>query len=45
MLAAGQRDEALALYAKLTAPDMPKAQRMGAMHAILRAEQGVSRPK
>jgi HEAT repeat protein len=45
MLAAGHRDEALALYSKVTGADIPKPQRLAAMHGIIRAEGSLSRPR
>lgn len=34
----GRRDEAMSLYAKLSAPGIPKPARLGAMQAIIRSE-------
>ena len=45
MLEAGQRDQALALYAVLTAPDIPQAARLAAMSGIIREERSPSRPR
>ena len=45
LLAEGERDQALALYAALSAPDMPKAARLAAMHGIIREETSTSRPR
>lgn len=45
MLADGERDEALALYTDLTAPDIPKAARLAAMTGIIREERSLSRPR
>jgi HEAT repeat protein len=45
LLAQGKRDEAMALYAFLSAPDVPKAARLGAMASIIREETSVTRPK
>jgi HEAT repeat protein len=45
LLAAGQRDQALALYASLSAPAVPKSQRLAAMHGIIREETSTSRPR
>ncbi len=45
LLAAGQRAQALALYASLSAPDMPKAARLAAMQGIIREETSTSRPR
>jgi HEAT repeat protein len=45
LLAEGQRDQALALYAFLTAPDVPKPQRLAAMQGIIREETSLSRPR
>lgn len=44
-LAEGKRDEALALYASLSAADVPKAARLAAMHGIIREEIGMHRPR
>lgn len=44
-LAEGKRDEALALYASLSAADVPKAARLAAMHGIIREETGIHRPR
>jgi len=44
-LAAGKRDEALALYASLSAADVPKAARLAAMHGIIREETAIGRPR
>jgi HEAT repeat protein len=45
LLAAGQRDSALALYNVLTARDIPKPMRLAAMHNIIAAETSLSRPR
>ncbi|MBI5283390.1 MAG: hypothetical protein HY858_17040 [Candidatus Solibacter usitatus] len=45
LLAAGSRDQALALYTALSAPDLPKPVRLGAMNAIIREETSTSRPR
>jgi HEAT repeat protein len=45
LLAEGQRDQALALYASLSAVDVPKAARLAAMHGIIREETSTSRPR
>lgn len=45
LLAEGKRDQALTLYAYLSAPDMPKAARLAAMHGIIREETSASRPR
>jgi HEAT repeat protein len=45
LLAGGQRDQALALYTFLTAPDVPKPVRLAAMHGIIREETSVNRPR
>jgi HEAT repeat protein len=45
LLAEGQRDQALKLYASLSAPDMPKSARLAAMHGIIREETSTSRPR
>lgn len=44
-LAAGKRDEALALYASLSAADVPKAARLAAMHGVIREETAIGRPR
>jgi len=45
LLAEGQRDQALALYASLSAPDIPKPARLAAMYGIIREETSTSRPR
>ena len=45
MIEDGQRDEALALYADLTAPDIPIPARLAAMSGIIREERSLSRPR
>ena len=45
LLAEGQRDQALALYASLSAADMPKPTRLAAMYAIIREETSINRPR
>jgi HEAT repeat protein len=45
LLAEGKRAEALELYASLSAPGMPKAARLAAMHGIIREEMSTSRPR
>ena len=45
LLAEGNRDQALALYASLSAPDVPKPARLAAMHGIIREETSTSRPR
>jgi hypothetical protein len=45
LLAEGKRDQALELYASLSAPDMPKPARLAAMHGIIREETSTSRPR
>jgi len=45
LLAEGKRAQALALYASLSAPDMPKTARLAAMHGIIREETSTSRPR
>jgi HEAT repeat protein len=45
LLASGQRDQALALYAFLSAPEVPKAARLAAMHGIIREETSTARPR
>lgn len=44
-LTQGKRDQALALYAALSTPDMPKPARLGAMSAIVREENSITRPR
>jgi hypothetical protein len=44
-LAEGKRDQGLALYASLSAPGMPQAARLAAMHGIIREETSTSRPR
>jgi len=44
-LQSGKRDQALALYAFLSAPEMPKPARLGAMSGIVREENSITRPK
>lgn len=44
-LAAGKRDEALSLYASLGAADIPKPVRLAAMHAVIREETAIGRPR
>jgi HEAT repeat protein len=44
-LAEGKRDQALKLYASLSAPDMPQSARLAAMHGIIREETSTSRPR
>jgi HEAT repeat protein len=41
----GKRDEALKLYASLTAGDVPKPVRLAAMQGIIREETSTSRPR
>jgi hypothetical protein len=45
LLAEGERAQALRLYAFLSAPDMPKAARLAAMHGIILEETSTSRPR
>jgi HEAT repeat protein len=45
LLEDGKRDQALALYAALTAPSVPKAARLGAMSGIIREETSLGRPR
>jgi len=44
-LADGQRDEALSLYASLSAPGVPAPARLAAMSGIIREETSISRPR
>jgi HEAT repeat protein len=43
LLREGKRDEALALYTSLSAPDVPKAARLAAMQGIIREETSTNR--
>ncbi|MFN7995049.1 MAG: hypothetical protein U0Q18_15685 [Bryobacteraceae bacterium] len=45
LLEDGKRDEALALYASMSASDTPKPARLAAMAAIIREETSISRPR
>lgn len=45
LLAAGERDQALKLYAFLSSPDVPKAARLAAMNGIIREETSPNRPR
>jgi len=45
LLADGKRDQALALYTSLSAPDIPKPARLGAMSGIVREETSLGRPR
>jgi hypothetical protein len=45
LLAAGERDQALTLYASLSAAGMPKPARLAAMAGIIREETSISRPR
>lgn len=45
LLAEGKRDQALTLYAFLSAPDVPKPVRLAAMHGIIREETSSRRPR
>jgi HEAT repeat protein len=43
LLGEGRRDQALALYTALSAPDVPKAARLAAMQGIIREETSINR--
>lgn len=45
LLADGKRDQAMAIYASLSAPDTPKPARLAAMHGIIREETSIGRPR
>lgn len=45
LLADGKRDQALAFYASLSAPNVPKPVRLAAMNGIIREETSPSRPR
>jgi len=45
LLAEGKRDQAMALYASLSAPDVPKPVRLAAMSGIIREETAIGRPR
>lgn len=45
MIADGQRDQGMKLYASLSAPGMPHAARLAAMSSIIREETSTSRPR
>ncbi len=45
LLEDGKRDQALALLASLSAPDVPKAARLAAMQEIIHEETSVNRPR
>ena len=45
LLAEGMRDQALSLYASLSAPGVPKPARFAAMHGIISTETSISRPR
>ena len=45
LLEEGKRDQALTLYASLSAPDVPKPVRLAAMQGIIREETSTSRPR
>jgi hypothetical protein len=45
LLAEGQRDQALNLYASLSASDVPRPARLAAMSGIIREETSTSRPR
>ncbi len=44
-LADGKRDQGMALYTALTAPDVPKPVRLAAMQGIIREETSIGRPR
>jgi HEAT repeat protein len=44
-LAAGKRNEALALYASLTGSEIPRPMRLAAMNGIIREETALGRPR
>ena len=44
-LADGKRAEALALFASMSAPEIPKPMRLAAMNAIIREETSATRPR
>jgi HEAT repeat protein len=41
----GKRDQAMALYAALSGPEIPKAARLAAMSGIIREETSITRPR
>lgn len=45
MLADGKRDDAMALYTAMSAPNLPKPVRLAAMSGIIREETSINRPK
>lgn len=45
LLAEGKRDQAMALYASLSGPDIPKPARLAAMSGIIREETAIGRPR
>ena len=45
LIAAGKRDQALALYTFLSAADVPKPARLAAMNSIIREETAIGRPR
>lgn len=45
LLAAGQRDQALALYSAMSAAGMPQQQRLAAMSGIIHEEISIGRPR
>jgi hypothetical protein len=45
LLAEGERDRALALYASLNAAGMPEPARLAAMSGIIREETSIGRPR
>lgn len=45
LLEEGKRDDALAFYASLSAPDIPKPVRLAAMAGIVREETSLTRPR
>lgn len=45
LLSEGKRDDALALYASMTAADIPKPVRLAAMQGIVREETSLERPR
>jgi hypothetical protein len=45
MLADGQRDQAMTLYASLSGPGVPKPVRLAAMQGIIREETSINRPR
>jgi hypothetical protein len=45
LIAEGKRDQGLALYSSLSAPDVPKPARLAAMSGIIREETSIDRPR